>query len=414
MGGMIVQMMAIEHPDRIASLTSIMSSTGNPRSGAPTPEAREALLAPPPTERAAFIEASTRAEVWASKRYLDHDRMRERAAADFDRAFYPEGATRQLAAIYATGDRSDRLRTLDAPHARDPRSRRHADHPVGRGGHRTAGRRLPVPPARRHGPRSPRPALARCSPKRSVATSVSPRPPDAGIARRLGRSWSSHRPHPQHPLTLAQHPLNTRRRPTMAGPLAGYRIIEIAGIGPGPFAAMLLADLGAEVIRVERAGAVRGPAPDQPHGDVLLRGRRNIAIDLKHPDGVATLLDLVERRRCADRGVPARRDGTARCRARRVSRPQPEARVRTDDRVGPDRPLQPGGRARHQLHLARRRARALRSPRRGTDAAAQHGRRLRWGRHVPRPRRRGRTARGARAAARGRSSTRRWSTARRC
>jgi alpha-methylacyl-CoA racemase len=80
----------------------------------------------------------------------------------------------------------------------------------------------------------------------------------------------------------------------MAGPLAGQRIIEIAGIGPGPFAAMLLADLGAEVIRVERAGAVRGPAPEQPHGDILLRGRRNIAIDLKHPDGVATLLDLVE------------------------------------------------------------------------------------------------------------------------
>ncbi len=80
----------------------------------------------------------------------------------------------------------------------------------------------------------------------------------------------------------------------MPGPLAGHRIIEIAGIGPGPFAAMLLADLGAEVIRVERAGAVRGPAPDQPHGDILLRGRRNVAIDLKHPDGVATLLDLVE------------------------------------------------------------------------------------------------------------------------
>ncbi len=81
----------------------------------------------------------------------------------------------------------------------------------------------------------------------------------------------------------------------MAGPLTGYRIIEIAGIGPGPFAAMLLADMGAEVIRVERAQSVRGPAPDTPHFDVMLRGRRNIAIDLKHPDGVATLLDLVER-----------------------------------------------------------------------------------------------------------------------
>ena len=80
----------------------------------------------------------------------------------------------------------------------------------------------------------------------------------------------------------------------MAGPLAGYRIIEIAGIGPGPFAAMLLADMGAEVIRVERAQSVRGAAPATPAGDVSLRGRRNIAIDLKHPDGVATLLDLVE------------------------------------------------------------------------------------------------------------------------
>lgn len=80
----------------------------------------------------------------------------------------------------------------------------------------------------------------------------------------------------------------------MAGPLNGYKIIEIAGIGPGPFAAMLLADMGAEVIRVDRAGAVRGPAPDEPHYDVLLRGRRNVAIDLKQPDGVAALLTLVE------------------------------------------------------------------------------------------------------------------------
>ena len=79
-----------------------------------------------------------------------------------------------------------------------------------------------------------------------------------------------------------------------SGPLAGYRIIELAGIGPGPFAAMLLADMGAEVIRVERAQSASGPAPDRPHPDVTLRGRRNIAIDLKHADGVATLLDLVE------------------------------------------------------------------------------------------------------------------------
>ncbi len=82
---------------------------------------------------------------------------------------------------------------------------------------------------------------------------------------------------------------------TSNGPLGGYRIIELAGIGPGPMAAMLLSDMGAEVIRVERASAVRGPTPATPHVDVTLRGRRNLAVNLKQPDGVAVLLDLVER-----------------------------------------------------------------------------------------------------------------------
>ncbi len=82
--------------------------------------------------------------------------------------------------------------------------------------------------------------------------------------------------------------------PKTVGPLAGYRIVEIAGIGPGPFAAMMLADMGAEVIRVDRPQAVRGPAPSEPHYDVLLRGRRNIAIDIKNPDGLETLLSLIQ------------------------------------------------------------------------------------------------------------------------
>ena len=81
----------------------------------------------------------------------------------------------------------------------------------------------------------------------------------------------------------------------MPGPLHGYKIIEIAGIGPGPFAAMMLADMGAEVVRVDRAQSVRGPAPDTPAGDLMLRGRRNIALDLKNPEGVETLLKLVEK-----------------------------------------------------------------------------------------------------------------------
>jgi alpha-methylacyl-CoA racemase len=77
----------------------------------------------------------------------------------------------------------------------------------------------------------------------------------------------------------------------MSGPLSGVRILEIAGIGPGPFAAMVLADMGAEVIRVDRAQSVRSGAP--PSGDLLNRGRRSIGLDLKHPEGRAALLDLV-------------------------------------------------------------------------------------------------------------------------
>ena len=79
--------------------------------------------------------------------------------------------------------------------------------------------------------------------------------------------------------------------PTSKGPLAGYKIIEIAGIGPGPFAAMMLSDMGAEVVRVERVQAVRDHAHNN---DVMQRGRKNVAIDLKHADGVDALLQLVE------------------------------------------------------------------------------------------------------------------------
>ncbi len=92
------------------------------------------------------------------------------------------------------------------------------------------------------------------------------------------------------------------------GPLTGMKIIEVAGIGPGPFAAMMLADMGADVIRVDRAGAVRGGDPDQPPPDVFHRGRRSIAVDLKSPDGVATLLDLVDQ---ADALIEGFRPGVA-------------------------------------------------------------------------------------------------------
>jgi alpha-methylacyl-CoA racemase len=78
------------------------------------------------------------------------------------------------------------------------------------------------------------------------------------------------------------------------GPLAGVKVIELAGIGPGPFTAMALSDMGADVIRVDRSVAAKGGDPDDPPRDVLTRGRRSVALDLKHPDGVETLLRLVD------------------------------------------------------------------------------------------------------------------------
>jgi alpha-methylacyl-CoA racemase len=77
-----------------------------------------------------------------------------------------------------------------------------------------------------------------------------------------------------------------------AGPLAGLRVVELAGMGPGPFAAMLLADLGADVIRVDRPSGAGGTAIP-PELDALRRGRRSVVIDLRHPLGAGAVLDLV-------------------------------------------------------------------------------------------------------------------------
>ncbi len=78
------------------------------------------------------------------------------------------------------------------------------------------------------------------------------------------------------------------------GPLAGVKIIEIAGIGPGPFCAMMLSDMGADVIRVDRADHVRGGDPAAPPADVMNRGRRSIGVNLKSPGGIDTVLRLAE------------------------------------------------------------------------------------------------------------------------
>ena len=89
-----------------------------------------------------------------------------------------------------------------------------------------------------------------------------------------------------------------------SGPLRGTRVVELAGIGPGPHACMILADLGADVIRVERPGGQ--PLTGGPH-DLLNRGRPSVALDLKNPEAVATVLDLVA---SADVLVEGLRPGT--------------------------------------------------------------------------------------------------------
>ena len=90
------------------------------------------------------------------------------------------------------------------------------------------------------------------------------------------------------------------------GPLRGIKVVELAGIGPGPHAAMMLADLGADVVRVERPGGAASAGARET--DLLTRGRPSIAMDLKDPAAVATVLELVER---ADVFIEGMRPGAA-------------------------------------------------------------------------------------------------------
>ena len=123
MGGMIAQTVAIEHGHRVASLTSVMSVTGDLAYGAPTEGAMAALLAPPSPDRDTYIESAATWAVWCSKKHFDLNEAKARAAREYDRSFYPEGSHRQLAAIYSSGDRSEALRSLTIPtlviHGRD-------------------------------------------------------------------------------------------------------------------------------------------------------------------------------------------------------------------------------------------------------------------------------------------------------
>lgn len=116
LGGMIVQTLAIEHSERLLSVTSVMSTTGNPRVGLPTPEARRLLLTPGSTTRDEAVAAHLRGlEVWGSPGHVDVDAERVFAGLAFDRACRPDGVARQYRAARADGDRDERLRRVDLP-----------------------------------------------------------------------------------------------------------------------------------------------------------------------------------------------------------------------------------------------------------------------------------------------------------
>jgi len=123
MGGMIAQIVAIEYPERVLTLTSMMSSTGEPEYGQATPATLEVLLTPSPDDRDGYVEASKDWTGWRSKRWPDVEFVQQLAGDSFDRSHYPEGSDRQLAATVASGSRADGLRSIEAPtlviHGRD-------------------------------------------------------------------------------------------------------------------------------------------------------------------------------------------------------------------------------------------------------------------------------------------------------
>jgi pimeloyl-ACP methyl ester carboxylesterase len=115
MGGMIAQRMTIDFPDRVLSLTSMMSSTGEPEYGQSSPEAQQVLFSPRPADRDGYVAAAERELVWASRRYGDPAALRDLAAASYDRCYYPAGVPRQLAAMILDGSRAEALGNLAVP-----------------------------------------------------------------------------------------------------------------------------------------------------------------------------------------------------------------------------------------------------------------------------------------------------------
>ena len=116
MGGMIVQTMAIENPERLLTLTSVMSTTGDPDVGQPTKEAQERIMAVPPEDREGFVAGQLAGlRIWGSPACFDEERLTANAIEMFDRCFDPSGRNRQLMAIIASGSRTAGLGQVRVP-----------------------------------------------------------------------------------------------------------------------------------------------------------------------------------------------------------------------------------------------------------------------------------------------------------
>jgi pimeloyl-ACP methyl ester carboxylesterase len=116
MGGMIVQTMALEHPDRLLSLTSVMSTTGDPDVGRSSPEAQKRIMAPPAPDREAYIAGHLAGlRIWGSPACYDEERLSANAAEAYDRCFDPAGTARQMMAIISSGSRTAALASVRVP-----------------------------------------------------------------------------------------------------------------------------------------------------------------------------------------------------------------------------------------------------------------------------------------------------------
>jgi pimeloyl-ACP methyl ester carboxylesterase len=116
MGGMIAQTLAIEHPDRVLTLTSIMSTTGDPDVGAPSPEAMGVLMRPQAADRDTAIEQRVEAgRIIGSPEHFDEAKARARSSEAYDRGYNPVGVGQQLLAILGSGSRTEALRSVDVP-----------------------------------------------------------------------------------------------------------------------------------------------------------------------------------------------------------------------------------------------------------------------------------------------------------